>query len=145
MPLEGGYSAVQGTKPLSGAGQATLTAFGLGIPQQRLLRHCGPGRWMRALLKHVSCHFIFLRFAVQSCVAWQACCAAPAGRPPWAWGWGLRALGARGGPEPGQACVRKGKRGMFRYVLHPAGEETGSFRSLKVRQVLAPSWCVSVW
>lgn len=71
MHLEGGYTAVQGTKLLSGAGQASLTAFGLGIAQLRLMSW--PGRWMRSMLKkNVSCHFIFLRFAVQSCVAWQA-------------------------------------------------------------------------
>lgn len=44
MPLEGGYTAVQGTKLLSGAGQASLTAFGLGIAQLRLMSW--PGRWM---------------------------------------------------------------------------------------------------
>lgn len=59
MPLEGGYTAVQGTKPLSGAGQATLTAFGLGIAQLRLMRHCGPGRWMRSMLKKGLLPFYF--------------------------------------------------------------------------------------
>lgn len=59
MPLEGGYTAVQGTKPLSGAGQATLTAFGLGIAQLRLMRHCGPGRWLRSMLKKGLLPFYF--------------------------------------------------------------------------------------
>lgn len=59
MPLEGGYTAVQGTKLLSGAGQASLTAFGLGIAQLRLMRHCGPGRCMRSMLKKKSLAILF--------------------------------------------------------------------------------------